>query len=152
MWTSVGDTHVFRKEPDGHRWGEQIPILAGLTDKGGGVPGGKVWADVTHPDGTTLRLPLLDDGNHGDGSADDGVYAGVYTRTTEFAKRGGDDPQPEAGRLLPGADHAPPARTTSARPTPGSRSGRSRSTRTATRTRTPTATACRTSTRATTPA
>ncbi len=95
MWTSVGDTHVYRKEPDGHRWGERIPILAGLSDKGGGVPGGKVWADVTHPDGTSLRLPLLDDGNHGDGSAGDGVYAGVYTRTTEFARRGGDDPSPK---------------------------------------------------------
>ena len=91
MWTSVGDTHVFRKEPDGHRWGEQIPVLAGLDDRNGGVPDGRVWADVTHPDGTTLRIPLLDDGNHGDGTADDGVYAGVYTRTTEFARRGSDD-------------------------------------------------------------
>lgn len=95
MWTSVGDTHVFRKELDGHRWGEQIPIIAGLDDRKGGVPGGRVFADVTHPDGTTLRLPLLDDGNHGDGAADDGVYAGVYTRTTEFSKRGADDTAPK---------------------------------------------------------
>jgi Mg-chelatase subunit ChlD len=95
MWTSVADRHVFRKEPDGHRWGERIPIVAGLTDKDGGVPGGHVSADVTHPDGTTLRLPLLDDGNHGDGPPNDGVYAGVYTRTTEFAKRGADDTAPK---------------------------------------------------------
>ncbi|WP_028645533.1 choice-of-anchor X domain-containing protein [Nocardioides sp. URHA0020] len=91
MWTSVADTHVFRKELDGHRWGEQIPIVASLTDKDGGVARGRVYADVTHPDGTTLRLPLLDDGNHADGTAGDGIYAGVYTRTTEFAKRGADD-------------------------------------------------------------
>ena len=95
MWTSVADHHEFRKEPDGHRWGEQIPIIAGLTDRHGGVPGGRVFADVTHPDGTTLRIPLLDDGNHGDGTADDGVYAGVYTRTTSFAKRGNDDTTPK---------------------------------------------------------
>jgi Mg-chelatase subunit ChlD len=95
MWTSVGDTHEFRKEQDGHRWGEQIPIVAGLDDRDGGVPDGRVWADVTHPDGSTLRIPLLDDGNHGDGTADDGVYAGVYTRTTSFARRGGDDAAPK---------------------------------------------------------
>jgi Mg-chelatase subunit ChlD len=95
MWTSVGDTHEFRKELDGHRWGEQIPIIAGLDDRSGGVGGGRVWADVTHPDGSTIRLPLLDDGNHGDGSAGDGVYAGVYTRTTEFSRRGSDDATPK---------------------------------------------------------
>jgi len=95
MWVSVGNHHEFRKEKDAHRWGEQVPIIANLTDKNGPVTGGRVYADVTHPDGTVLTLPLMDDGAHGDGLADDGVYAGVYTRTTEFATRGADDDTPK---------------------------------------------------------
>lgn len=91
MWVSVGNHHEYRKELDAHRWGEQVPIIASLTDKGGAVTRGRVVADVTHPDGTVLSLPLEDDGAHGDGLADDGIYAGVYTRTTEYAVRGGDD-------------------------------------------------------------
>ena len=70
MWTSVGDTHVFRKEPDGHRWGERSRSSRVSNDRFGRRLRTVVsWATVTHPDGTTLRLPLLDDGNHGDGSA-----------------------------------------------------------------------------------
>lgn len=97
MWTAVGDSHPGnRKQASGwHRWGEQIPVLAGLTDKTGPVRGGSVVATVTHPDGTPIRLPLLDDGNHGDGAAEDGVYGNTYTRTTEFATKGADDDSPK---------------------------------------------------------
>ncbi len=54
--------------------GLPMPILTTLLDKKGPVTGAAVYASVEHPDGGVIRLPLLDDGNHGDGVADDGVY------------------------------------------------------------------------------
>ena len=85
MWTSVGDTHVFRKEPDGHRWGEQIPVIAGLerpvaaASSNGRVVGrpsrtrtGPPCACRCSTTATTATAP-----------PGDGVYAGVYTRTTD---------------------------------------------------------------------
>ncbi|MCL4267314.1 MAG: VWA domain-containing protein [Anaerolineae bacterium] len=53
--------------------GEYVPLYAMWQ------PGGQISATVTAPDGTTTLLPLLDDGQHGDGTADDGFYAGLYT-------------------------------------------------------------------------
>jgi len=91
MWVSVGNHHEFRKQADANAWGEQIPIVASLTDKNGAVRRARVYADVTHPDGGVDRLPLMDDGGHGDGAAGDGIYANTYTRTTAFAIRGADD-------------------------------------------------------------
>lgn len=66
-------------------WGLPQPITAVLTDKTGVVTGASVRADVAHPDGSVLDLPLFDDGEHGDGDANDGVYGNSYTRTTGAA-------------------------------------------------------------------
>ncbi|NOZ49947.1 MAG: VWA domain-containing protein, partial [Chloroflexi bacterium] len=74
--------------------GLPMPILAALYDNKGAIPGAKVMASVEHPDGTTMDLPLWDDGNHGDGDAGDGIYGNLYTRTTAFSLSGlPDDPR-----------------------------------------------------------
>jgi len=72
------------------------PILATLTDRKGVITGATLVATVEHPDGSTLDLPLLDDGGHGDGNANDGIYGNIYTRTTVASPGGlpdGDTPE-----------------------------------------------------------
>lgn len=97
MWIGLGATaaNPRTKQPEGFRWGVPVPVIADLTDRKGTVLGADVTAEVTHPDGDVTRLPLLDDGDHGDGLPDDGVYANTYTRTTEFARKGADDTSPK---------------------------------------------------------
>ncbi|NOZ72000.1 MAG: VWA domain-containing protein [Chloroflexi bacterium] len=74
--------------------GLPMPILAALFDSKGVIPGAKVMASVEHPDGTSMELPLWDDGDHGDGEANDGIYGNLYTRTTAFSVSGlPDDPK-----------------------------------------------------------
>ena len=53
---------------------KQIPLEARLTDGGSPVAGATVRAKVHSEDGKTLEVVLLDDGAHGDGAANDGVY------------------------------------------------------------------------------
>jgi hypothetical protein len=73
--------------------GLPMPILVILTDRKGPVTGAKIYAAVEHPDGRSIQLPLLDDGNHGDGIAGDGLYGNKYTRTTVASPTGQpDDP------------------------------------------------------------
>lgn len=69
-------------------WGAPMPLLASLTDFGGGVVDAAVSASILHPDGTEIVMDLLDDGGHGDGNAGDGVYGGLYRRTTESSPTG----------------------------------------------------------------
>jgi Mg-chelatase subunit ChlD len=58
--------------------GNRVPIYAFLS--GAGPLGGlNPLALVTAPNGAQSRIPLYDDGRHGDGAAGDGFYAGVYT-------------------------------------------------------------------------
>jgi hypothetical protein len=66
--------------------GEPVPILVSLTQKGP-VVGADVWAYVTTPRGMerpsqTHAVRLYDDGEHGDGAADDGMYGNSYTRAS----------------------------------------------------------------------
>ncbi len=61
------------------------PITATLIDDTGAVTGARVLASIEHPDGTVIDLRLSDDGLHGDGAANDGIYANRYTRTTAFS-------------------------------------------------------------------
>jgi hypothetical protein len=68
--------------------GLPMPIISSLSDSKGPIRGAEVEAVIKHPDGSTILLPLLDDGSHGDGAAADGVYANKYTRTTDFAYGG----------------------------------------------------------------
>ncbi|NJN68609.1 MAG: PKD domain-containing protein [Chloroflexaceae bacterium] len=58
--------------------GNSVPIYAFLSSDSGPISG-FVQAVVTAPDGTETTIPLFDDGEHGDGAADDGFYAGRYT-------------------------------------------------------------------------
>ena len=66
--------------------GEPVPILASLTQKGP-VLGADVWAYITTPKGLeqpskTHAVKLYDDGEHGDGAMDDGIYGNSYTRAS----------------------------------------------------------------------
>ncbi|MBN1304196.1 MAG: VWA domain-containing protein, partial [Anaerolineales bacterium] len=65
---------------------EPVPILASLTDMKGPLLEAHARADVEHPDGSLMSLPLFDDGNHGDGFSGDGIYGGLYYRTTVGSK------------------------------------------------------------------
>ncbi len=62
------------------------PIIAELLDDAGAVVGADVVANVEHPDGSVIVLPLFDDGTHGDREPGDGIYANTYTRTTEASE------------------------------------------------------------------
>ncbi len=64
-------------------WGAPMPLVVSLTDFGGGLSDAAVSAEIQHPDGTELVMTLFDDGGHGDGNPDDGIYGGLYRRTTQ---------------------------------------------------------------------
>ncbi|MFN8446503.1 MAG: VWA domain-containing protein [Caldilineaceae bacterium] len=62
--------------------GNRVPIYAfvsGQAPLGGLAP----YALVTAPDGVQSKVLLFDDGQHGDGEANDGFYGGVYTLVTQ---------------------------------------------------------------------
>ncbi len=61
--------------------GEHVPIVAALLQKKGTLPGALVAALVEKPGSGSDILWLRDDGNHGDGSAGDGIYGFVYPKT-----------------------------------------------------------------------
>ncbi len=62
--------------------GSRIPILAILTDAKP-ITGAEVWALVQGPSEEIQELiQLFDDGAHGDGQLDDGVYGNFFTQTT----------------------------------------------------------------------
>ncbi len=63
------------------RQGVAVPIVAMLAGKGVPLPGARVTAVVTDPQGGRRNVRLSDDGNSDDGAARDGVYAGTYTST-----------------------------------------------------------------------
>lgn len=72
------------KEPTLRVTGCEFPILATLTDKAS-ISGASVWATVrtgtSYTDYATWNLKLYDDGQHGDGLPEDGVYGNWFTRT-----------------------------------------------------------------------
>lgn len=78
--------------------GLPMPILASLGDKLGPVRGANVEATIEHPDGSTILIPLFDDGSHGDGPPNDGVYGNFYTRTTAYSRSGLPDVPASAAR------------------------------------------------------
>jgi Mg-chelatase subunit ChlD len=59
-----------------------MPILVSLTDIGP-VVGGNVHASVTSRTGVETMLTLRDDGAHGDGGSDDGIYGTTFYGTSE---------------------------------------------------------------------
>lgn len=62
--------------------GLRMPIFA-LVSSDGPIGDASVRAIVTSPDGTRTVVRLYDDGEHGDGNANDGLYSGVYERVNQ---------------------------------------------------------------------
>ncbi len=60
--------------------GDVVPIVATLMDRSGLIPGATVLAAIANEGGTDFTL-LLDDGNHDDGAAGDGIYGFPYSLT-----------------------------------------------------------------------
>jgi hypothetical protein len=60
--------------------GDVVPIVATLMDRKGLIPGAFVVALVANEGGNDIFL-LLDDGNHNDGAANDGIYGFPYSLT-----------------------------------------------------------------------
>ena len=60
--------------------GDTVPIVATLMDHKGLLPGATVAAAIANEGGTDVTL-LLDDGNHNDGGAGDGIYGFPYSLT-----------------------------------------------------------------------
>ena len=63
--------------------GVKVPLLVTFVGPGEPVLGADVTATVRKPNGVLTTITLLDDGNHGDGEADDGIYGGFYTATSD---------------------------------------------------------------------
>lgn len=61
--------------------GVKVPIVASFIGSSSAIVGAKVNAVVTGPDGNRQEMILFDDGNHSDGTANDGIYANFYTKT-----------------------------------------------------------------------
>jgi len=77
--------------------GLPMPIQATLVDKYGPVTNASVVAQVLAPDGRVDIVPLFDDGNHEDQEAGDGIYGGVFRRTTMASQYGTSDGVKAAG-------------------------------------------------------
>ncbi|MHA2298527.1 MAG: VWA domain-containing protein [Candidatus Hodarchaeales archaeon] len=63
----------------------EMPVLVSVSDNRGPIEGASVFAEVMSGTGyksyKTWRIQLYDDGGHGDGFANDGVYGNNFTRT-----------------------------------------------------------------------
>lgn len=70
----------FNPAPDTRLRGLPMDIIVSLNDVAP-VLGANVGARVTAPDGTVYTLDLYDDGFHGDGAADDGLYGNHFYQT-----------------------------------------------------------------------
>ncbi|MFN8077085.1 MAG: VWA domain-containing protein [Kineosporiaceae bacterium] len=73
--------------------GASVPIAAFFSGPNGAVKWAPVWATVTDPQRRSRLIRLLDDGAHGDGEANDGVYGGAYTTTGDGDLGPGESPR-----------------------------------------------------------
>ena len=62
--------------------GQRVPLYALISGEKP-ISDAQVQAIVTSPDGTQTSVPMFDDGQHNDGSAGDGLYAGMYARVNQ---------------------------------------------------------------------
>ena len=62
--------------------GEIVPIYAILSTQEP-LASVVVSGTVTSPDGAITKVPFYDDGDHGDGAKNDGLYAGVFTAVNQ---------------------------------------------------------------------
>ena len=70
--------------------GAKVPLVATFVGPEKPVVGANVYANVLAPNGWLTKVILHDDGAHGDGEVDDGVYGGYYQITSL-----GDEAPPE---------------------------------------------------------
>ena len=82
--------------------GLPMPIVAVLTDGLGPVIGADTTVTIRHPNRPPVTLRLRDDGGSYDGAANDGVYAAVFSATTE-ASSSGQSPNEETPLLITGS-------------------------------------------------
>lgn len=68
-------------DKDQYNQGETVKITASLTEDGSPIVNANVNANITLPGGSTENIILYDDGGHGDGAANDGVYANYFVNT-----------------------------------------------------------------------
>lgn len=80
--TPVGLELIARAPTEPLEAGEAVPIVGMLHDDQGLLPGAHVSATVRSSSGATTQLTLFDDGDHGDGEANDGVYANHFYGAT----------------------------------------------------------------------
>jgi hypothetical protein len=69
-------------EFEARQQGTPIPIVASFTGNAKPLLDADVQATVTAPDGHRQTLHLYDDGNHGDGEPNDGLYGNHYLATS----------------------------------------------------------------------
>ncbi|MFK7886804.1 MAG: choice-of-anchor X domain-containing protein [Gammaproteobacteria bacterium] len=76
--------------PLGYQYLRGLPvgIVANVTDKGGAISNLLIEAVVEGPNRIRNTLKLFDDGHHGDGVANDGIYGNATTRTPWFSSIG----------------------------------------------------------------
>jgi pimeloyl-ACP methyl ester carboxylesterase len=63
--------------------GESLQLLGTLKNNGAPLTNATVRAKVAMPDNTLVDVALHDDGTNGDTTANDGVYTGTFTATTQ---------------------------------------------------------------------
>lgn len=80
--------------------GNRVPICA-IFSGDAPISNGGLEAIVTAPDGTETILPLLDDGQNGDGNAGDGLFCGLYTLLNQAPES--QPPQEEGAEEQPDA-------------------------------------------------
>ena len=88
MYFSQVDAHACARDDDPlskYLRGLPVGIFANLHDGAGGVGGLDLTASIENPDGSVNHLTLFDDGRHDDGTAGDGVYGNLYTRTPFYS-------------------------------------------------------------------
>ncbi|AKB36019.1 hypothetical protein MSSAC_1429 [Methanosarcina siciliae C2J] len=69
-------------DKDQYSQGESVKIITGLSDGETQITTADVEVNITLPDSSIEHLTLYDDGGHGDGEAQDGVYANYFVNTS----------------------------------------------------------------------
>jgi hypothetical protein len=72
----------FGRDPGELRAGQALPVLATLASTGP-IVDAQVGLSIQTPLGDTIQLTLYDDGLHGEGGADDGIYGNTLSATSE---------------------------------------------------------------------
>ena len=75
--TFIGTPQAAREQ------GVQVPIVASFVVQSQPIQGASVVATITAPDGHRQAIKLYDDGNHGDGEPNDGLYGNTYFGTSQ---------------------------------------------------------------------